>query len=327
MNGQAFGLFPVQASTIAPRIDTLYLALVGLTAFFGILISALVIIFAIKYRRREPGEIGAQIRGALALELMWTAIPLGIVLVIFLWSANLFVSMAQEPGNALDVYIVGKQWMWKVQHRDGQQEINALHVPVGTTIQLTLTSQDVIHDFFIPAFRVKTDVVPGKYTRLWFTPTRAGRYHLFCAEYCGTNHSGMIGEIVVLGTRDYENWLASSEAAAPLAAAGHRLFRDLECDSCHRAGSEERGPDLIDVFGSEVLLDGGQRVVADADYLRRSMLTPQSQVVAGFTPQMPSFQGVVNEEQVVQLIEYIRSLSTNDSGRRRLAAALPRTQP
>jgi cytochrome c oxidase subunit 2 len=331
------GLLPVQASTMAPRVDALYLALVGLTAFFGILISALVIVFAVKYRRRSAHQIGAPIRGSVLLELTWTVIPTGIVLVIFVWSSAVFVAMAEAPSERMDVYVVGKQWMWKVQHTSGQREINALHVPVGRTIRLVLTSQDVIHDFFIPAFRVKTDVVPGKYTSLWFNATRPGRYHLFCAEYCGTDHSAMRGEVVVMPTREYEAWLARGSGDGSLSSAGRELFEDLECDSCHRIDSQGRGPMLVDLFGSTVLLDNGERVVVDESYLRQSILQPESQVAAGFRPLMPSFQGVVTEEEVLLLIEYIRSLHAGtgvqqppippELGRERYAPSVPPGRP
>ena len=301
-------MLPPQASTIAPHVDALYIFMVALTVVIGLTISGCIVYFAVKYRRRSPDQIGAAIHGGLMLEVAWSVIPLVIVLGIFVWSSWIFVAIADVPEDALDVYVVGKQWMWKVQHPDGQREINEVHVPVNRNIKLTLASQDVIHDFFIPAFRVKTDVVPGRYTRLWFNATTPGRYRVFCAEYCGTQHSRMRAEVVVLSARDYQAWLARGAGGGTLASAGQQLFQDLACDSCHRLDAQGRGPMLVDLFGTSVLLSDGTRVTADEAYLREATLRPHTQIVAGFQPLMPSFQGVITEEQLLTIIEYIKTL-------------------
>jgi cytochrome c oxidase subunit II len=301
-------LFPTQASTMAARIDTLYVFLVAMSAFFTILIAALVIYFAIRYRRRAANQTGQDVHGAMLLEITWTVVPLIITMVIFFWSANLFFAMAKPPADTINLYVVGKQWMWKVQHPGGQAEINEIHVPVGRDVKLTMTSQDVIHDVYIPAFRVKADVLPGKYTHLWFRATKPGRYHMFCAEYCGLQHSGMIGWVTVMEPQQYEAWLAGGAGQGSLASAGEKLFQELACSSCHRSDSQGRGPVLDGVFGSQVALEDGRLVTADEAYVRESILNPQAKIVAGFKPLMPTFQGLVSEEGVLQLIEYIKSL-------------------
>jgi cytochrome c oxidase subunit II len=305
----SFPLFPVEASTMAGKVDALYFFLVAVSAFFVILIAALVVFFGIRYRRRERGQVGETVVPSLALELTWTIIPLGLGLVMFAWGANLYFSEARPPAETLDIYVVGKQWMWKFQHLDGQREINELHVPVGRAVRLTGTSEDVIHSFFVPAFRLKADMIPGRYTTLWFNATKTGRYHLFCAEYCGTKHSGMTGTIIVMAPSEYQAWLSGGAAAeGSLAAQGQKTFQDLACSSCHRADGQGRGPVLEGVFGSRVSLNDGRTVVADEAYLRESVLSPSAKVVAGYQPIMPTFQGLVSEEQLLILIEYIKSL-------------------
>jgi cytochrome c oxidase subunit 2 len=294
---------------MAPRVDALYYFLIAVTAFFTLLVAGLVVYFAIKYRRRSKDEAGVPIHGSMWLEAAWTIIPLIIVLVIFGWSSSIFFSMARPPANTLDVYVVGKQWMWKFQHLDGRMEVNELHVPVGVDVKLTMTSQDVIHDVYIPNFRLKADVLPGKYTHLWFKATQPGKYHLFCAEYCGTNHSGMVGWIIVQERADYERWLAGSGSqGTTMAQAGEKLFKDLACSSCHQADTTGRGPTIIGLYGNKVTLDNGSTVMADEAYLRESILNPRAKVVSGFQPVMPAFQGLVSEEALLQLLEYIKSL-------------------
>ncbi len=301
-------LFPQEASTMASRVDHLYLFLVGLSIFFAALIAGLIVYYAVRYHRRHPEEIGADIRGSLTLEVTWSVIPLIITMVIFVWSARVFVAMSRPPADTIDIYVVGKQWMWKFQHLDGQREIDELHVPVNRPVKLIMTSEDVIHSLFVPAFRLKADVVPGRYTHLWFQATTPGRYYLFCAEYCGTEHSHMRGDVVVMEDADYQRWLTGGAAEGSLAAGGAQLFGSLECNTCHQFGSQGRGPDLTSLFGSEVLLQSGARVPADEAYIRNSILRPADQVVAGFQPIMPAFQGLVTEDQLLELIEYIKSL-------------------
>jgi cytochrome c oxidase subunit 2 len=304
-----FPFFPEAASAQAGQVDAVFFFMVAVTAFFSVLIASLVVIFAIKYRRRHDDEVGFAIHGSLALELLWTIIPFGIAMVMFAWGAKVFFDLTRPPANAMEIFVVGKQWMWKIQHMDGQREINELHVPIGQPVKLIMGSEDVIHSFFIPAFRVKADVIPGRYNTLWFEATKPGTYHLFCAEYCGTKHSGMIGSVVAMEPADFQAWLGGGRAEDSPVAAGSKLFQDLVCVTCHRAGSQGRGPVLTNLFGHEVELQGGQKVIADEAYIRESILNPQAKIVNGFQPLMPTFQGLVTEEQLLQLVAYVRSLS------------------
>ena len=301
-------LFPEAASTMATRVDALYFFMVGLGVFFSLLIAGLIVYYALKFHRRSPRAIGEQSRGNLTLELTWTVIPLLITLVIFVWGADLYFAMSRPPDDALNIYVVAKQWMWKFQHLDGAREINELHVPADRDVRLIATSEDVIHDWFVPAFRVKADVIPGRYVNIWFRATKPGRYHLFCAEYCGTRHSGMTGEVVVMKPRDYQTWLSGGETGTSLAEAGERLFVDLACNTCHRPDSQGRGPVLNGLLGKTVMLQSGEMIVADEAYLRESILNPATKITAGYQPIMPTFQGLVTEEQVLEIIEYVKSL-------------------
>jgi len=301
-------LFPDAVSTMAPRVDALFFFLVGLTAFFSLLIAGLIVYYAIRFRRRAPDQIGARIEGGKILEITWTVIPLVIVLTIFVWGASVFFAMSRPPDDALNVYVVGKQWMWKFQHLNGQREINELHVPVGRPVKLVMTSEDVIHDVFVPGFRVKADVIPGRYTSLWFEPTKPGRYHLFCAEYCGTRHSGMVGEVVVMEPDEFQTWLSGGGAEGSLASAGAKLFADLACNTCHRPEVQGRGPRLDGLFGRTVTLEGGAQVLVDEAYIREAIVNPNARIAQGFQPVMPSYQGIVTEEGLLQLIEYVKSL-------------------
>ncbi|HJR59762.1 MAG TPA: cytochrome c oxidase subunit II [Vicinamibacterales bacterium] len=304
-----FPLFPQQASAQAGPVDAIYFFMVAVTAFFSILIAALIVLFAIRYRRRHREEVGYAIHGSLALELLWTVIPFFIVMVMFVWGARVFFDMYRPPAGAMEIYVVGKQWMWKVQHMDGQREINELHVPIGRPVKLIMGSEDVLHSYYIPAFRVKADVIPGRYNVLWFTATKPGTYHLFCAEYCGTKHSGMVGSIVAMEPQAFQAWLSGGGASASPVAAGEKLFQDLACNTCHMGDTQGRGPVLTNLFGSSVQLQGGVTVVADEAYIRESIVNPQAKIVAGYQPIMPTFQGLVTEEQLLQLMSYVRSLS------------------
>jgi cytochrome c oxidase subunit 2 len=303
-------LFPEAASTMATRVDGLYFFLIGLTVFFSLLIAGLIVTYAVKFKRKSPDSVGARIHGGMVLEITWTVIPFVIVMGIFVWGATVFFAMSRPPDETLNIYVVGKQWMWKFQHLDGQREINELHVPVGRPVKLIMTSEDVIHDVFVPAFRVKADVIPGRYTNIWFEATRAGTYRLFCAEYCGTRHSGMIGQVVVMEPNDYQQWLSGGAQEGSLASAGQKLFADLACNTCHRIDAQGRGPVLQNLFGKTVGLQNGETVVVDEAYIRESILTPGSKVVAGFQPIMPTFQGLVSEEGLLELIEYVKSLKS-----------------
>jgi cytochrome c oxidase subunit II len=303
-------LFPESASTLATRVDNLYFFLIGLTVFFSLLIAGLIVYFAIRFHRRSPQQVGAQIHGGMVLEVGWTVIPLMITMVLFVWGASVFFAMSRPPDETLNIYVVGKQWMWKFQHLDGQREINELHVPVGRAVKLIMTSEDVIHDMFVPAFRMKADVLPGRYTNIWFHPTKTGRYRLFCAEYCGTRHSGMIGEVVVMDPTEYQTWLSGGAPEGSLASTGSKLFQDLACNTCHRPDAQGRGPVLEGLFGKTVQLQSGETVVVDEAYVRESILTPSAKVAAGFQPIMPTFQGLVTEEQLLALIEYVKALQS-----------------
>ncbi|MCC6860851.1 MAG: cytochrome c oxidase subunit II [Bryobacterales bacterium] len=318
-----FRLFPQAASTTANSVDALYFFLVAVAAFFSILIFGLIFFFAIRHRRRVAREVPQEVRGGLTLEIIWTVIPFGLVMVMFAWGASVYLEVARPPDNALQAYVVGKQWMWKTQHMEGQREINELHVPVGRPVKLTMTSEDVIHSFYVPDFRVKWDVLPGKYTTVWFHPTRTGKFRLFCAEYCGTKHSGMIGWIHVMEPAAYESWLSGGGASGSLASSGEKLFQDLACGNCHRVDQPGRCPDLTGLFGKPVRLADGRSVVADEAYIRESIVNPGAKITAGFQPIMPTFQGLVTEEGMLQLIEYIKSLSGRPAG----AQAPPGTAP
>jgi cytochrome c oxidase subunit 2 len=303
-----FPLFPEAASSMADRVDGLYFFLLGVSAFFSLLIAGLIVYYAVKFRRRSPQSVGAQVSGGLALEIAWTVIPLLITMIIFVWGASIFFAMTHAPADTLNIYVVGKQWMWKFQHLDGQREINELHVPLGRDVKIIATSEDVIHSMFVPAFRVKADVIPGRYVSIWFRATKPGRYHLFCAEYCGTKHSGMIGEVVVMEPAEYQAWLSGGAQGGSLADAGQKLFNELACNTCHRPDAQGRGPVLDGLLGKTVALQSGEMVVADEAYLRESILNPSAKITAGYQPIMPTFQGLVTEEQLLQLIEYVKSL-------------------
>ena len=244
----------------------------------------------------------------MSLEIIWSVIPFGLTMIMFFWGASVFFSVSRPPDNAQQIYVVAKQWMWKLQHMEGQREINELHIPVGQAVRLTMTSEDVIHSFFVPAFRTKADVLPGRYTTTWFQPTKPGKYHLFCAQYCGTKHSAMIGWIYVMEPQDYQVWL-SGGATGSLASSGEKLFQSLACINCHHLDDQGRGPNLRGVFGSQVLLADRRTLKADEEYLRECILNPSAKRVAGFEPIMPTFQGLVTEEGVLQLIEYIKTLA------------------
>ncbi len=304
-----FPVFPEEASTMAGRVDALYFFLIGVSAFFVVLIATLIVYFGFRYRRRRRGEVGRPVRGGVPLEVLWTAVPVMLTMVMFVWGANLYFAMGAPPADTVDIYVVAKQWMFKFQHLAGQREIDELHVPMGRPVKLTLTSEDVIHDLYVPAFRIKADVLPGRYTTIWFTATKPGNYHFFCSQYCGTRHSGMIGQVVVMEPAQFQAWLAGGSGEGSMASAGEKLFQDLGCITCHRADGQGRGPVLQGLYGRPVDLSNGETVIADDAYIRESILSPTAKIVAGFQPIMPTFQGVVSEDQLLQLIEYIKSLA------------------
>ena len=293
---------------MAGRVDALYFFLLAVSIFFSLLIAGLIVYYAVKFRRRDDDAVGVQVHGGTILEITWTIVPFLITMVIFVWGASVYFAMARPPDETLNIYVVGKQWMWKFQHLDGQREINELHVPVGRDVKLVTTSEDVIHDLFVPAFRIKADVIPGRYVSIWFRATKPGRYHLFCAEYCGTKHSGMIGEVIVMDPNEYQTWLSGGAPEGSLADAGGKLFQDLACNTCHRPDAQGRGPVLQGLFGKSVLMQNGDTITVDEAYIRESILNPAAKITAGFQPIMPTFQGLITEEQVLELVEYVKAL-------------------
>src|ERR1700678_2652847 len=306
----ASALFPAEASTIAPWMDALYFFLLGMTRTGLFLVGALVFGFSIRYRK-ERSPVATQIEGSTLLEATWTIIPLAIFLVVFVWGALLYFRIYDPPTNAMNVYIVGKQWMWKAEHPGGQHEINALHVPIGRPVQLTMISQDVFHSFSIPDFRVKREVIPGRYSTVWFEATTPGTYHIFCTQYCGTNHSAMIGEVTVLTPGDYEKWTQESTSGMSLAQNGESLFASMGCNACHSGNAAARGPNLAGVYGSKLQLTSGQEVLVNDAYLRDAILNPSQHITAGYAPIMPTYQGQISEDGLIDLVEYIKNLQTN----------------
>ena len=299
---------------MAPEVDRLYWFIVGVTAFFAILVCVLVVFFAVRYRTQDPLKVGAPITGSIPLELAWSVIPFLISVVIFAWAAQVFFDLHRPPDQTLEIYATGKRWMWKFQHLDGKAEINELHVPLGRPVKVTFTSEDVLHSLFFPSFRVKADAIPGRYSTVWFNATKTGEWHIFCAEYCGTRHSGMIGTVTVMEPAAYQAWLSGAGGGGTLASRGERLFSELACNTCHLGDGSGRGPSLFNKFGSQEQLANGSVVDIDESYVRESILTPQMKVVAGYQPVMPTFQGLLNEESVMALIEFVKSLQSSAGG-------------
>jgi cytochrome c oxidase subunit II len=306
----ASALFPREASTIAPYMDALYFFLLGMTVTGLLLVGAILLTFSLRYRK-EVHPVATQIEGSTLLEATWTIIPLGIFLVAFVWGALLYFRIYTPPVNAMNIYVVGKQWMWKAEHPGGQHEINALHVPTGQPIQLTMISQDVFHSFSIPDFRIKREVIPGRYSTVWFEATTPGTYHLFCTQYCGTNHSAMIGEITALSPADYRKWTQESTSGMSLAQNGERLFASMGCNACHSGNAAGRGPSLAGVYGSKLTLTNGSQVLVNEAYLRDAILNPSQHVTAGYAPIMPTYQGQISEDGLIDLVEYLKTLNTN----------------
>ena len=306
----ASALFPAEASTIAPYADALYFFLLAMTLAGVVIVGTLLAVFSYRYRA-EKNPVATQIEGSTLLEATWTIIPLAIFLVCFVWGALLYFRIFSPPTNAMNIYVVGKQWMWKAEHPGGQHEINALHVPMGRPVQLTMISQDVFHSFSIPDFRVKREVIPGRYTTVWFNATTPGTYHIFCTQYCGTLHSGMIGEVTVLSPADYDKWLQESTSGMSMAQNGERIFASMGCNACHSGTASARGPNLAGVYGSKLQLSDGNQIVVDAAYLRESILNPSAHNVAGFAPIMPTYQGQISEEGLIDLVEYLKALDSN----------------
>jgi cytochrome c oxidase subunit II len=309
-------LHPPTASNIAGQVDRVYYVLTAITVFFSALIFGCIFYFMVRYRRRTADEHAEQIHGSIPLEVFWTIVPSVICLGIFLWSSYLYVRNARPPANSMEIFVVGKQWMWHIQHPEGPREIDALHIPLGQAVKLTVTSQDVIHGFFVPAFRVKKAVLPGSYNFLWFKPDKIGKFHLFCTEYCGAGHSKMIGWVYVMSPQDYATWVAGQMKNQSMAQEGARLFNQLGCNACHAADDTGRGPSLVGEYGKqETLKDGSIRVV-DETLIRQAIVNPNSIQLPKYAPIMPTFKGQVDESQVLQLIAYIKSLGSEGSEER-----------
>lgn len=317
-------LFPPSAATSAGQVDALYTFLVVVSGIMTVLIFLCVTIFAFKYRRKEGDPMPRPIHGSVPLEMTWSVVPFLFMLVMFAWGTKLYFEYYTPPKNTLDIYVTGKQWMWKVQYPGGQREIDELHVPTGQPVKLILASEDVIHSFYIPAFRLKHDVVPGSYQTYWFQATTPGRYHIFCAEYCGANHSRMIGWVTVMDPVAYQNWLGSAAPGATMAQEGEKLFEQYGCEACHVRDEQGKSPSLNKLYGHSVQLEGGQTVIADEKYIRESILNPNAKIVSGYPHNlMPVFQGQIGEDGLLQLVAYIKSLAEPGPP----AAAAPTTPP
>jgi cytochrome c oxidase subunit 2 len=324
MLAQALGipLFPEQASVHARNVDHLFFYLLGVTGGVALLVCLLLVGFSIRYRRRTEDDQTPRITGWALLEWSWTLAPLLFFASMFGWGLVLYTDNFRPPPDAFEIFVVGKQWMWKVQHQGGQREINELHVPVDRPVKLTLISEDVIHDFSVPAFRMKIDVLPGRYVSTWFQPTKTGRFHLFCNQYCGTGHAQMLGTVTVLPADEYESWLRE-KAEGSSALEGRKLFLKHQCLSCHSADPEARAPVLEALYGRLVPLRGGRTTRADRDYIRESILYPAKQVVAGWEPIMPTFRGQLTEEELLHLVAYIESLQPGKTPKRNDASPAP----
>jgi cytochrome c oxidase subunit 2 len=294
-----FPLFPEQASALARRVDAVFFFELAVTLVMTIVICVLILYYAIKYRRGSRAVRAGATSHNTRLEVAWATLPLLLMMAMFAWGMVVYFELYRFPADAPEVYILGRQWMWEVRHPEGKREINELHLPVGRPVRLLGTSQDVIHSFFVPAFRTKQDVLPGRYTSVWFQPERTGRFHLFCAEYCGTKHSGMVGWVIVMEPAEYERWLQGGTSETTMAEAGAQLFRSYGCSGCHGLNATVRAPLLDGVFGHPVPLEGGAVVTADERYIRDSILLPMSEVAAGYKPVMPTYQGRISEDDLL----------------------------
>jgi cytochrome c oxidase subunit II len=302
--------FPEQASNFAGSVDLLFFFVLLTCLFFAVLVTLVTIVSAYKFRRTSPGQVGSTLEGNMILEVGWTVIPLIISLCMFAWGAVVYLNFRTPPRDTLDITVVGKQWMWRLQQPNGKREINELHLPVNRNVKLILGSEDVIHNFYVPAFRVKMDVVPGRYNTMWFRPTKIGKYHFFCSQYCGTNHAVMGGYVTVMDPAEYAAWLSDESGEVNPVSAGEKLFSQLACNTCHLGDGTGRAPSLHGVYGARVLLSDGSIITADESYIRESILQPKAKIVAGYQPVMPTFQGLVTEEQILNLTAYIKSLQS-----------------
>jgi cytochrome c oxidase subunit II len=313
----------VLASRNGAQLDTLFFFLTGMSVLLCLGIFGTIFYFAIRYRRRNDGRIPPVIKKSIPLEIAWTVIPIAINIIIFVWAAHLFFRESEPPVGATEIFVIGKQWMWHLQHAEGQREINELHIPVNVPVKLIMTSQDVIHDFFVPAFRTKKDVVPGRYTTEWFQPTKVGRYHLFCAQYCGTLHSNMRGWVYVMRPEDYAAWLLRNKPSEPPANVGQRLFQKLACNNCHQPDHSGSGPPLEGVFGSVAILQSGQKREVDEAFIHQIVLDPASLPISGYAQIMPSFRGEITEEELLELIAYLKSMNGQQNAEQQAQGVKP----
>jgi len=311
-------LFPPQASEMARDIDLLFFTVLGITVLFSSLIAFFIFYFMVRYKRSSPNQVGVYLKeghNTMILEATWIIVPLFIALGIFAWGARIYFAAARPPPDAKQFYVVGKQWMWKIEHPGGRREINELHVPRGQAVKLKMTSEDVVHSFFIPAMRVKADVIPGRYSTMWFNADTVGTYHLFCTQYCGTEHSRMVGRVIVMEPADYERWMGGgSPGPASGTASGEDLFTAKACHTCHRTDSTARAPMLWGLIGKTVHLEGGQTTTADETYIRESIVNPAAKIVSGYQPIMPTYRGQLSEEEIIQLVQYVSSLKQPAGG-------------
>lgn len=306
-------LLPAQGSAYAGEIDNLFLFLILLSAFFFLLIAGLTGWFVWRYRRSRQKAPTSVVTSSLALELTWTLIPLAIVIGIFFWSFSQYVAASVAPGDAMEIQVTAKKWLWAFEYQNGTRTINEIHIPVGKPVKFVMSSEDVIHSFYVPSMRLKQDVLPNRYTELWFTPTQTGMHTLLCAEYCGRSHSDMLGKIWVDDDATYQKWLEEGDESTrtmPLKDLGKLIYESRGCSTCHSIdGSRGQGPSLKGVFGREINLVGAKPVVADANYIRESIMDPQAKIVLGYEPIMPTFRGLLREREMLALIEFIRSLN------------------
>jgi len=301
-----FHWLPASASSSAARFDALALTTLIMTGLVALILFVLVTWFCIRYRAGSSAGRQHPPSGNRTVEVIWIVAPLLLFFAVFGWAAYDYASLYRPDPDATPIYLVAKQWMWKAEHPDGRREVGELHVAAGQPVRMVMTSQDVIHSFFVPAFRVKQDVLPGRYTSIYFTPSKVGVYHLFCAEFCGTEHATMSGRIVVMPPAEFGRWLQQGPSVPGMAARGFALFRRFGCSGCHSAVSTVHAPDLRGLIGRRVHLQDGRELTADATYVRDSILLPHKDVVAGYAPIMPSFAGQIGEEDLLAIIEYIK---------------------
>lgn len=305
----ALKFWPDSASSVSGQVNFFFVLMLVLCASVAVAIAVFLIYSTLRYHRRREDEMGRPTRYIISVEVAWIITPFLFFMGMFAWGSKLYFDIERPPGNVLKMYAVGQQWMWKLQHPEGQREINELHIPVGRPVELSMISQDVIHSFFVPAFRTKQDVLPGRYTTIWFKATEPGKYHLFCAEYCGTKHSGMIGWIYAMPPQDFQKWLTEGAAEGSLSSQGEKFFHQFGCANCHQFDRQGRAPYLRNLYGRTIEIEGGQTLVADESYIRESILNPNAKITYGFKPNlMPNYTGQLTEDQVLALISYVKAL-------------------